>query len=313
MATQLEKSILSTIIYFDIFDYALTLVEIHRLLLDLSEASEEKDIKLNEVRSSLENAQFLKDKILHKNGFFYLRGRDKILKTRQERYKIAKQKFDNAYEVLGILKRVPFVRAIFACNSIAYNNTKQSSDIDLIIITKSGGTWWARLFSLLILSVMRIRPGNKNIKDKICLSVFVDEDHLDFSNLRMGKRDIDFMYWTANFYPLYDSSGLYKRFWSINKTWINQNLVNANACIRHPNRAIKAKPFARLILEIILRPFGFVARAIQKAKFPAQIRELVNQDTRVRVENGLLKFHVNDNRIDHLEKFIKKYEAILLK
>ena len=311
MLQQLEKSILGAIVYFDIFDYPLTLIEIYRFLLNLSDSSDRPDASLNDVRNSLEHAQILKEKVHFKNGFFYLKGRSRILNIRHERYIIAKQKFDNALEVLDILKRVPFVRAIFVCNSLACNNARKDSDIDLIVIAKRNGIWWARLFCLLLLSVMGVRPGYKNIKDKICLSVFVDENNLDFSGLRMGKRDIDFMYWVSNFYPVYDSFGLYRQFYAANKEWLQKNLVNIQQCAPHPERVVKAKPLARVVLEIILRPFSTLASAIQKAKFPSQIRDIMNQDTRVRVEPGLLKFHVNDRRIEHLEKFVKKYERVM--
>jgi len=345
MTAHLEKSILATLVYFDIFDYPLTLVEIHRLLLNLS--SQQKQILkqvsstsadrqddeiqhdgLNEVRNALGHSQILQKNVHFKNGYFYsassadkLRGGDKILNIRHERYIVAKRKFDCARRILNIIAKIPFVRAIFVCNSLAYNNTKKKSDIDLIIVAKKHGVWWARLFCVLLLSIMRVRPtfakatadkpGYKNMKDKICLSVFVDEDHLDFSNLRMSKRDIDFMYWVSNFYPIYDADGIYIKFWEINSKWLNNNLVNARSCAPHPSRVIRSRPFIRIFMEFVLRPFSIFAEFAQKAKFPKQIRELKNLDTRVRVEDGLLKFHVNDRRMEHLEMFVRRYESII--
>jgi len=309
MASQLEKSILAAVAYFDIFDYPLTLIEIHRFVLNLSGSFE--GASLFEARDCLERSQFLKDKIHFKNGFFYLRGSDKIIKIRHERYIIAKQKFDRAREIISMLARAPFVRAIFVCNSLAFNNAKKESDIDLVIITKKGGVWLSRLFCLLLLSMMRIRPGYKNTRNKICLSMFMDENHLDFSHLKMGKRDIDFMYWVLNFYALYDSRGLYKKFWNANKDWLKQNMPNASLAYTHSHRYIKAKPRLRVIVEYVLRPFSIIAESIQRAKFPSRIRDIMNQDTRVRVEDGLLKFHVNDKRLEHLEAFVKKYEKVM--
>ena len=127
----------------------------------------------------------------------------------------------------------------------------------------------------------------------------------------MFKRDIDFMYWVANFYPIYDSQGLYKKFYEANEYWLQKNLINIKPIIPHPNRVTIAQPFIRSLIEFLLGPFSILASIIQRAKFPKQIKELINQDTRVRVDNGLLKFHVNDRRIEHLEMFIKKYEKVV--
>jgi hypothetical protein len=71
------------------------------------------------------------------------------------------------------------------------------------------------------------------------------------------------------------------------------------------------KPTVRVVLEIVLLPFSKIVENFQKAKFPNAIKELVNTDTRVVVSDGILKFHVNDRRIEHLEEFIKKYESAL--
>ncbi|MBU2575860.1 hypothetical protein KKF64_02115 [Patescibacteria group bacterium] len=312
---ELGQLILSTLVYFDIFDYPLTLVEIHNLLLDLN--GSQSPVKLDEVRNTLDRSRFLEKRICRKSGFFYLRGRDKILSSRHQRYIIAKRKFDYARKILDMLKHIPFTRAIFVCNSLAINNTKKTSDIDLIIVAKKHGVWLARLFSLILLSIMRIRPAfneagrpvHKNMKDKICLSVFVDEDHLDFSSLRMGKRDVDFMYWVSNFYPVYDERGLYRTFWNINQEWLKKSLVNSSPCVAHPNRVIHAQTFIRALAEFLLRPFSVFAAIAQKAKFPKQIKELINQDTRVIIKDGLLKFHVNDKRMEHLEMFVRRYES----
>ena len=309
MTTALEKSILATLVYFDIFDYPLTLVEAHKFALSFSD--NKSDFSLSDARNILEHSEILSKNVRFKDGFFYLRSKEKNLGLRHERSIIAKKKFDSIMEIINMLKRMPFVRAIFACNSLSFNNARKESDIDLVIISRRGGAWWARMFCLLMISFLRRRPGQKSAKDKVCLSVFVDEDHLDFSRMRMGKRDIDFSYWVCCFYPLCDSAGLYKKFWRINQEWLLCHLSNALACAPHKNRVMSAKPFLRLLAEFILLPFGRISEAMQKAKLPKNIRDIMNQDTRVMVEDGLLKFHVNDRRIEHLEAFVEKYESIV--
>jgi hypothetical protein len=49
----------------------------------------------------------------------------------------------------------------------------------------------------------------------------------------------------------------------------------------------------------------------QLKKLPKKIMLLANKDTRVRVQDGLIKMHVNDRRIEHLQEFIQKYDKAL--
>ncbi|MBI1961160.1 MAG: hypothetical protein HYS45_00485, partial [Parcubacteria group bacterium] len=79
----------------------------------------------------------------------------------------------------------------------------------------------------------------------------------------------------------------------------------------HPSRIVRHTVILRPMVELLLAPLSSLARAVQQKKFPAAIRELANRDTRVRVEEGLLKFHVNDRRVAHMESFIRRYEALL--
>ena len=310
--SNLDQLILSTIVYYDIFDYPLTLVEIHRNLLRIKpqQSCDLKTYNLCDIKDSMLGIA-LKDKIREKDGFFFLCGRDRIVKIRLTRYVLAKNKYDKAKKVVFLLSHIPFVRAILACNSIAYNNTKDNSDIDLCIITKKGGVWWARAFCLIILSLFNLRPTPEKHKNKFCLSFFIDEDNLNLKNLRIADKDIDFVNWVTNFYPLYDYNLYYNKFWKENYSWIKRYLPYSKQVIPHNTRIIKRHSFFKKILEFLLFPFTFLARNFQKQYFPYSIRKLINCDTRVRVEEGLLKFHVNDRRLEHLEEFVKRYERAI--
>ena len=127
----LEQLILSTLVYYDIFDYPLTLVEIHRNLLRVKpqETCELKTYNLHDIKDCL-SGRILKNITQEKKGFFFLKGKDRIVETRLNRYVLAKDKYDKAQKIVRMLSHVPFVRAILACNSIAYNNTKDKSDVD---------------------------------------------------------------------------------------------------------------------------------------------------------------------------------------
>ncbi|OJI06783.1 hypothetical protein BK004_02325 [bacterium CG10_46_32] len=307
MADQLEKSIVATIAYFDVFEYPVSLLELHRLLLGRRTAPS----VLVELNRALQEGRLLAKAIRRKDAFFYSRGRERLVDTRHTRFLAAEEKYKQSRRLIRLLSYVPFVRGLFVCNSMALLNAIKTSDIDLVVITKPKGTWWARLFCLLVLSALRRRPGQPGGTPKICLSMFIDEDHLNIGNLRMGENDIDFAYWVANFYPIYSAREVYQRFWAANATWLSSTVPNVYPVIPHPSRVVQHREILRPFVERLLAPFTAFARDIQWKKFPSAIRDLANRDTRVRVEEGILKFHTNDRRVEHLESFIKRYEALL--
>lgn len=307
MALQLEKSILATVAYFDVFEYPLSVLELQRLLL----GRRSTPCGLGELSRALDAGVLLEKAVRRKGGFLYSRGREHVRDVRHGRFLAAEKKYKQSFRLIRFLSYLPFVRALLVCNSMALLNATPGSDIDLVVVAKPGGVWWARLFCLLLLSALRRRPGQASATPKICLSFFVDEAHVDVRELRMGENDIDFAYWVANFYPIYDAGGVYARLWAANGAWLSGVLPNARPIIPHPSRIVRHTVILRPMVELLLAPLSSLARAVQQKKFPAAIRELANRDTRVRVEEGLLKFHVNDRRVAHMESFIRRYEALL--
>lgn len=310
MLSQLEKSILAALVYFDIFEYPLTLLEVHRFLLQVPFRAPGHSYTLGEVREAVFSSEALGKVVRFKNGFFYLRGREHKIRTRAERLLASISKYQRARRVTRLLSWVPYVRLVAVCNSLAYNNARLESDIDLIIITKKGGVWWARFFSLLILKLLRLRPGQGGWQDKICLSFFADEAHLNLSPLAMNDSDVNFINWLAAFYPLYSHKDYCAKLWRANG-WLKNWLPNYQPVLPHPSRfKPKSSGLVKTVLELILAPFSKLPAFIQKKAFPAPIRKLINIDTRVRVEDGLLKFHTNDRREEYNRLFLERLASL---
>jgi len=309
MLTALEQSILSALVYFDIFEYPLTLLEIHRFLLRLGESAPARSYTLGEVRTALFEGEPFKSVIRFKNGFFYLRGREHKIRTRAQRLIISLPKYKLAEHVSRLLSWVPFVRFIAVCNSLSCSNAQQESDIDLFIITKKGGAWWTRLISLLILKLLRLRPGQGGVKDKICLSFFVDSGHLNLETIKQGEMDVYLPIWLATLYPLYDAGCYYSALWQANG-WLARYLPGSCPVIPHALRLKTRRPVLKLVFESLLLPFGFAAAGLQRRAFPVEIWELLNKDTRVRVEPGILKFHTHDRREEYGQEFKRRLNTV---
>ena len=119
-------------------------------------------------------AELQKSGLIFKEGDYYsLENRpgiagENIKKARQSTEKIKKNEWP-----LWFLRAVPFARAIAVTGSVAMQNARPTSDLDLLIITQKGRIWTARIVALLILEIFKRR--REKSKEKICLNFFVAE------------------------------------------------------------------------------------------------------------------------------------------
>ena len=85
-------------------------------------------------------------------------------------------------KVLGYLLQIaPFVRAVILTGSMTIGSTKESSDIDLLIVTKERRLYLARFFVTLLTTLTGLRrtPKTKNPAGKFCLNYYLAADNLD--------------------------------------------------------------------------------------------------------------------------------------
>lgn len=307
----LEKSILATICYFDIFDYPLILVEIWKWLYVYPEPENlrtEEPIRMLDVQEALEKSEYLKQRMETKNGFYFLRGRTGLVKKRMERYNIAERKYKKALKIIKILRLIPYVKMIAICNTLAYSNARDESDIDLFIICEKSHLWKSRFLISGFLKLFNLRPTALETKDKICASFFLSEDNLNIRNLSIAD-DIYLKYWLTQVYPVCDN-GIYQKFLSVND-WIKNDIPNffpVQPTLRRQLKPGRFKLIFRLIFSILSENY---CKNYQWKILPENLRKIVNKDTRVVMNNQVLKFHDNDAREFYRDSFHEKIRKLL--
>lgn len=289
----LEKSILSTICYFDIFDYPLTLMEIWQWLFDGSLIKQPVDLLT--VKKTLEDSLYLNNRLSFKAGFYFLKNRDDIISVRAERYKIAQPKFKKILAVSKILSYFPFIKMIAISNTLAGSNSRLEGDLDLFIITSAGKVWPARFWVLLFLTIFNLRPTTVKSQDKICTAFFIDESAYNLKDLALDKQDPHFVFWLRQIFPIYGLD-VYKSFFDANY-WIKEFLPQAGYIESFQRQIAKNKLPIKFFAEAVsnLLPIHFY-KVVQYWLMPAVLKEMSNQDTRVVINERILKFHKNDRR-----------------
>ncbi|MEK7631511.1 MAG: hypothetical protein AAB445_01410 [Patescibacteria group bacterium] len=297
--TPLEQAILRTIAYFDLFSYPLTAWEVWKW--GFGEGAVEQH-SYRAVEEGLAKSPLLQEKLERKFGFIFLKGRQEIVATRQERYRLSLHKYKRARRYAAALSKLPFIRAVAVCNSLGLANARAESDIDFFIITKPAHVWTTRLFAAGWAKLRKLRPQIGNRADKVCLSFFITEVVGDLTTVRNAD-DPYFTVWLATLVPLYDPQGNFAKLWQQN-AWLTQAL---------PNAAPRAIAVQRRVRPAFVQAFGEVlttgswferwAERFQQRRLPANLRLLANKDTRVVLNSTMLKFHDNDRRDEYAQRF----------
>jgi hypothetical protein len=283
-----RRSIAGGLAFFDIFRRPLTLVEAWRW--QGQDSARPLDL--------LETGDRLAGLASHGHGLYRLPDGQANSRIRWRRYRLAEAKFRRARSFAWWARFLPSVRLVAVGNSLAWSNAEADSDIDLFVVTAAKTIWTTRLVLGGFLKLFGLRPTPTNQKDKLCLSFLVSEAALDLSGLMTGPDDVYFRHWLAALVPLYDAGGLMERLWQANRSVLD--LLPA----AFPRRSVRrrAVPACRWLDSLaapvrwLLRGLEPLARRLQERLFPEPIRRLANRDSRVVVNDRVLKFHVDDRR-----------------
>lgn len=294
---ELEKSILKTVIYFDIFNYPMTVFEIWKYLYGF-------ECELCDVVSCISNSDNIKRYIETKNGFYFLRGKKELIYSRKSKRDSSIKKWQMAKRVICFLRFVPFVSMIAISGSIGYFNVKEDSDIDLFIIIKKGHIWFSRFFISAIVQLLGKRRYGNKIKNRICLSFYISDEFMNLESLAY-ENDIHFAYWFLNIVPIFDLN-TYNDFYTSNK-WVNKFIKNHFNHSIAKYWSIKDDIFSkgiRAFFEILLdnglgRFLNLILKSIQLLK--------MRQNKNSKMNNGQKDVIVNDNILKFHEKDMRKY------
>lgn len=306
---ELEKSILKTIIYFDIFNYPMTVFEIWKYLYNYQ-------CELIDVVKCLSNGDNIKRYIETKDGLYFLKGKKELIYSRKSKRDSSIFKIQIIKKVVCFLRFIPFIKMIAISGSIGYFNAKEDSDIDIFIIIKGGYVWLARFFITLSTHLSGKRRHGKKIKNRVCLNFYISDNAMDLECLAY-ENDIWFAYWLLTVVPIFDL-GIYGDFYNSNK-WVNKLAKNH---IKHDvakywkvNDNIFSKNIRRFI-ELLLnsgfgRLFNSFLKGVQLLKMKQNKNSKMNNgDNSVVVNDFMLKFHENDMRAHYNKMFFDRIKFL---
>lgn len=212
----MEKAILKTLIYADIFDYPMLAHEIHKWLI-------KKEASIEQIEKALKRLVNQK-KIVLKQGVYFLKRRSELIGIRQEREVVSQKYYAKAQWIGRFLRIIPWIQLVGISGSLAMRNAEESDDIDLFVITRSNRVWLTRLCTALILELFGERrkrdASPKESQSKICLNLLLSEDALE-----QKKHNLYIAHEILQLKVLWERSKTYQKFLEANQ-WAMAFLPN---------------------------------------------------------------------------------------
>jgi hypothetical protein len=226
----LQRAILLSIAYADVFDYPLTAVEIHRYC----------GVKASFTTLYAEIRAF---GFLSRGGDFYtLPSRESLVALRAHREELSSKLWPHALHYGRAIAGLPFVRMLAVTGSLAVNNTESLADIDYFIVTEPGRLWTCRVL-ILALGKLAARQGLN-----LCPNYLVTTNALTFPD-----RSLYAAHEIAQMIPLYGPD-VYAEIRRRN-SWVADFLPNADGAPPLPasTKLTESIPRTRPFFEATLR------------------------------------------------------------
>ena len=201
----MNRAVLKTLAYSDIFDYPLRLEELHRYL------------PVPVIRSEL--IEFLNsrnDLIKMHDGYYVLAGREHLIALRQNREIASRPLINRAVFYGRILGSLPFIRLVGLTGSLAMKNCNETADFDYLLVAGHHRIWMARAFALLFGRLIALF-GNT-----LCPNLIISDQVLEWQH-----KDL---YSARELCQMIPISGpkVYERLRQVN-SWTNSFLPNASS------------------------------------------------------------------------------------
>jgi len=289
----MKKAILQTLVYADIFDYPLTAREIYKFLIT------PKSLRFSVLKKKLKEITREDELIKTKGEYFFLKGREKIVLIRQKRKLWSQKKIKIAKKVSYWLRLIPWIKMVGISGALAMENVDKNDDIDFLIVTTKKRLWLSRALAVFLTELLgcRRRPKDKQVADKICLNMFLDEDCLAVPK---NEQDLFSAHEVVQFKLLWERDNCYQKFLKAN-LWVKNYLANSLDIKKLRYEDIKGEKKKNLLISRFLNFLEYFAYKIQVAY-------MSSRRTKEVVEVQRIRFHPRDCR----EWILKKYQEKLI-
>ena len=277
-----ELAIARTVVYASLFDYPLTLDELHRSLV-------ESDLTVPEIAAVFTRSEALATIVEHRDGFFFPAGRSDLIAERRRREARSRAFLEAHARLLGLICAIPYTRLVSLSGSLAHMNLEPGGDLDLFIITRGPRVWTVTLAVLLLTKAL----GRRRV---VCANFILSDAHL-----AVDQQDLFTANQVIHLKPLIGSDAL-EEFVAANP-FVGRFYPNAG---RRRPVALDAPSRAKRTLERVLAPASPLIEAASRTLYGWYLRRRARSwrsPEQVRLRSDYLKLHTQSHRQSILERF----------
>jgi hypothetical protein len=301
-----KQAVLATLAYFDIFQYPLTIDEATKFLYKLEPDQHHVEMTLNESR------------LVTKRGSYYqLAGPQDHITTRHDRELIGKHLWKRVNRFRWAFNITPFIELVAVCNNLSISNTSESSDIDLLVITKPGQMFISRIILTFWLQLFGVRRHGNKVAGRFCLSFYATEGTLKCEEIEKKPYDLYLAYWLQTLEPVSGSRLVYEKILDDNEDWAKKFfkrrlLYNMHHFKDSPAWATRLQKWQEKILNTKWgQKLEDKLSTWQLKRSKDKQAQLELEETDVIITKDLLKFHNVDKRNEIYETWMGKLTSIL--
>lgn len=205
----IQRDVLKTLLYFDIFDFPLRLPEIHQFLPTNS-------VAITDLRTACLSYP-LHDQIKIIDDYVILKDRPESIVANRKRNERRAHILWKVARIMGrIVGSFPFVRAIFVSGELSKGVASAHSDIDLLIVSENHRVWIVRTLCAVFKRIFLF-----NQKKLFCYNHIVSQNQLEIT-----ERNLYTAIETVTLKPLLNVA-MFERFRKVNP-WTNDFLPNSS-------------------------------------------------------------------------------------
>jgi len=285
--TTRELAIARSVIYASLFDYPLTLDELHRSLI-------ESDQTGPEILAVYDGSEALQHMIEYRDGFFFPAGQSHLVAERRSREERSRDFLRRHQLVLRLVCALPFTRLVALSGSIAHLNLEADGDLDLFVVTRGPRVWTVTVAALVLAKLLRRRR-------LVCANFILADSHL-----ALEQQDLFTANQVIHLRPLVGAD-TWSAFVAANP-FIARSYPNAAAQPSGPPVEVRSRFLSGLkaALELALALPAPLIEAVCRRLYAWHLQRRAGtwrSPDQVRLRSDYLKLHTQSHRRSVLERF----------
>ncbi|MDQ7024449.1 MAG: hypothetical protein Q9P44_02705 [Anaerolineae bacterium] len=279
----IETAILRTLLYADIFRFAMTAAELHRYLIC------SKPIAVEAIEETLRESPRLQTLLIQEKGYITLTNRYENITRRIEGEQYIQPMWDDAMRYGHWLAQIPFVRMVALTGALAVRNPVDvHDDYDYLLVTQPRRVWLARGLAIVLVRLVRL------FKRELCPNYVLASDQLE-----QERRDLFMAREVVQMFPIYGDD-IYQAMMTANN-WVGVYQPNATP---YPTEKSESQPI-KMILEKLFG--GWLGDKLEQWEYSRKRRkfapEVHQPESSAVIDSGHVKGHFNDNGHPVMQKY----------